>query len=200
MKASDFNLSQEISFDFEQGVNRFHENRLLVLDVNALGLLRQNMLEILGFHQTRAFFFKLGYQNGYSDFMQVKMSYEFDNESELLKAGPVMNTWEGKVKSQLLKLHYDRERHDFHYEGLWHNSYEAEQHLSYNEPANEPTCWLAMGYASGWSTQFFGEPVICIEQSCVGKGDDCCHTLIKPVAYWGEAARPYTEALKDLQI
>jgi len=42
--------------------------------------------------------------------------------------------------------------------------------------------------------------VICIEQSCVGKGDDCCHTLIKPVAYWGEAARPYTEALKDLQI
>lgn len=198
MKALDFNLPQELSFDFEQGINRFHENRLLILDVNAVGLLRQSVIETLGIHQARALFFKIGYQNGYADFMQTKMSYQFDDEIELLRVGPIIHTWEGKVKSKMLEMYYDRATGDFHYEGIWRNSYEAEQHLCYNASATEPTCWLAMGYASGWSTQFFGKQVICIEQSCIGMGDECCHTLIKPAEYWGEAARPYLDALQSL--
>jgi hypothetical protein len=76
MKALDFDLSKEIKFDFEQGITSFRDSRLLILDTNAIGLLRQNMIEELGMERARAFFFKLGYQNAYSDFMQANINYQ----------------------------------------------------------------------------------------------------------------------------
>lgn len=197
MEALDFNLSKEIQFDFEQGITSFRDSRLLILDANAIGLLRQNMIEELGVERARRFFFRLGYQNAYSDFMQANISYEFDNEFELLKVGPVIHTWEGKVKSAPVAFDYNRAEGRFRYEGLWKNSYEAEQHLSYNEIATEPTCWLSMGYASGWATGFFGKRLICIEQQCVGMGHDACRTLVQLPELWGEEGRPYIEALQD---
>jgi len=198
MRAVDFNFSKELSFDFEQGITHFRDNRLLIIDANALGLLRQNMLDALGLEKTRAFFFRLGYQQGYSDLMHTRMAYEFTDEVELLKIGPVMNTWEGKVKSETVALHYDRAQNEFHYQGVWRNSYEAEQHLSYNDLASSSVCWVSMGYASGWSTGFFGSQVICMEQSCVGMGDEVCRTLIQSPEKWGVAAEPYLAAIQDL--
>ena len=43
----------------------------------------------------------------------------------------------------------------FRLNGVWTNSYEAEQHLSFNPPATEPVCWSLMGHASGWCTGIF---------------------------------------------
>lgn len=199
MKALDFNMPQEIQFDIERGITQFRDSRLVILDANALGLLRQNLIEELGLEAARRFFFRFGYQNGYSDFIQAKVSYQFDNELELFKTGPALHSWEGKVKSSPLIIEFDRLKKEFHYESIWTNSYEAEQHLSYNETSTEPMCWSAMGYASGWSTQFFGSRVLCIEQQCVAKGDAVCRVLMKPVAYWGELARPYLDALQDIE-
>jgi hypothetical protein len=198
MNALDFDMSKEINFDFEQGITSFRDSRLLILDANAIGLLRQNMIEELGIERARAFFFKLGYQNAYSDFMQTKINYQFENEFELLKVGPVIHTWEGKVKSAPVAFEFDRAKGEFRYQGLWKNSYEAEQHLSYNEVSTEPTCWLSMGYASGWATGFFGKRVICIERECMGMGHDACRTLIQLPELWGEEGEPYRQALKDL--
>jgi hypothetical protein len=79
-------------------------------------------------------------------------------------------------------------------EGVWTNSYEPEQHLSFNPPATEPVCWSLMGHASGWCTAFFGSPVIAIEPLCVGKGDAHCEWLIQPLAAWGDKDRPYLTA------
>jgi hypothetical protein len=194
MKALDFDLSKEITFDFEQGITSFRESRLVVLDANALGLLRQNLLESLGVEAARSFFLRLGYQNGYADFLQIKQRYSFDNELELFSAGPVIHTWEGIVKAIPDEVAYDRSTGHFHFTGTWLNSYEAEQHLSYNETSTEPVCWSLMGYASGWSSGFFGTKLIAIETACVAKGDAECRVLIQPAAAWGELAIPHLKA------
>ncbi len=199
MKAADFNLSKELNFNFDEGITSFRDTRLLLLDSNALGLLRQDMIKMLGVEKTRTFFLRFGYQQGYADFMQLKLGYEFDNEFELLSVGPLLHTWEGVVKVVPDKVHYDRSTGDFYLSAACINCYEAEQHLSFNQCSDAPVCWSMVGYASGWCSGFFGSKVIAIEQSCIGKGDACCYAHVKPATAWdSEVVKPYLGAFSDL--
>jgi hypothetical protein len=199
MKASDFNLAKELVFDFDNGMTTFRHSRLVLLDAGALGLLRQRLIETLGLERAREFFLQFGYQNGYSDFMQMKVGHQFDSEMDLLASGPTIHTWEGIVSARPKEIRYDRGTGDFFFTGVWANSYEAEQHLSYNPRGSEPICWSLMGYASGWCTAFFGSLLIAIEPVCVGKGDDHCEWKIQPPAVWGAAADLHLQAFQKFQ-
>jgi hypothetical protein len=117
--------------------------------------------------------------------MQMKMNYTFDTEMDLLASGPVIHTWEGIVQATPKEIRFDRARGEFYFSGVWMNSYEAEQHLSFNPPATEPVCGSLMGHASGWRTAFFGSPVIAIEPLWIGREDAHCEWLIQPLADWG---------------
>lgn len=196
MKAVDFNLSQDLRFNPEAGITSFGSSRLVIFDANAIGLLRQNLIDRLGWEQARTFFLELGYQNGFSDFMQMKVNYEFDSEMDLLASGPVIHTWEGIVRATPKEIKINRERGEFYFTGVWTNSYEAEQHLCNNNRAQEPVCWSLVGYATGWSTAFFGKPLVAIEPFCAGKGDDHCEWLIQPPEKLGDRAKPYLPAYK----
>jgi hypothetical protein len=198
MKATDFNLSTELKFSVETGITSFKNSRLVIFDANAIGLLRQNLLKELGWEKARRFFLCFGYQQGFADFMQMKLNYTFDSEMDLLASGPVIHTWEGIVQATPKEIRYDRKTGEFYFTGVWTNSYEADQFLSFNRPAKEPVCWSLMGYASGWCTAFFGKPILAIEPVCVGKGDDHCEWLLKPIKDWGPEAEPYIEDLQPL--
>jgi len=198
MNASDFMLDREIKFDFENGYTTFRDSRILIFSSDAIGLLRQSLIKKLGFEAARDFFLQLGFQNGFSDFMQINIGYSFNNEQQLFSSGPVIHTYEGIVKAIPEEFHLDREKGEFMARGLWLNSYEADQHLFYNELAHEPVCWSLMGYASGWSTAFFGDTAIAIEPVCRGMGDDHCEFLIQTPDKWGESVRIYLNAYKEI--
>ena len=203
MKAKEFDLSKEIIFEPDKGLTTFRNSRLVIFDVNAIGLLRQHLIEKLGKAQARDFFLQFGYQHGFGDFMQMKQNYKFDNEMDLQASGPVIHSWEGLVQATPRRISFNRNSGDFYFTGVWNNSWEAEQHLSFMDPEvqvfdEEPVCWTLMGYASGWCTAFFGRPLLAIEPICVGCGDGICEWLIKPPRDWGEEARPYIAALRDL--
>ncbi len=195
-KVDDFDLSKELKFDHEEGIVRFGSSRVVIFDANAMGLLRQNLIVELGVDRAREFFLRFGYQNGFSDFRQMKMSGEYSSEIELLKMGPIMHTWEGIVKAIPDELRYDRDKGEFYFTGIWKNSYEAEQHRAFNTVSEEPVCWSLTGYAAGWSTAFFGSPLLAMETKCVGMGHDECAWLIQPPAEFGAEAMTYIEALK----
>jgi hypothetical protein len=194
MKATDFDLSKDLQFSLQTGVTTFRNSRFVIFDANAIGLLRQNLIRQLGVPQAREFFLRFGFQNGYSDFLQMKINYAFDTEIDLLASGPVIHTWEGVVQATPRDIRFDRSAGTFYFTGVWSNSYEAEQHLCFDEPSSEPVCWSLMGYASGWCTAFFGSALVAIEPVCVGKGDDHCEWLIQPPAAWGSEAAPYLDA------
>jgi hypothetical protein len=194
MKATDFNLARELRFNAETGITTFKDSRLVIFDANAIGLLRQNLINEIGLESARLLFLRFGFQCGYSDFLQMKLNYQFDSEMDLLASGPVMHTYEGIVQASPRELRFDRNTGDFFYTGVWSNSYEAEQHLSFNEAAQEPVCWTLMGYASGWATAFFGSLLIAIEPVCAGKGDERCEWKIQPPAAWGHEAKLYLTA------
>jgi hypothetical protein len=191
MKATDFDLSKELKFSLETGITTFRDSRLVMFDANSIGLLRQRLIETVGWNAARDFFLKFGYQNGYSDFMQMQLNYQFDTEMDLLASGPVIHTWEGIVQATPTEIRFNRDTGEFYFTGVWTNSYEAEQHLTFNEQSSEPVCWSLMGFASGWCTAFFGSPLIAIEPMCLGKGDHHCEWKIQPPAAWGKEADPY---------
>ncbi len=199
MKAKDFNLKNDLDFNIKEGQTSFNDSRLVIFDANAIGLLRQNLIERIGFDGAKAFFLKFGYQNGYSDFLQMKVNYEFESEMELLASGPVIHTWEGIVSAKTTKIQFDREKDEFFFTGIWENSYEAEQHLSFNEIAKEPICWSLMGYATGWCSAFFGKLVIAIEPVCKGKGDSHCEWKIQRPQEWGKEADSHLEVYKEFE-
>lgn len=197
MKATDFNLARDLTYDTEAGMTMFKDNRMLIFDSGAIGLLRQNLIEKLGIAEARKFFLRFGYQCGHSDFMQIKLNYDFDSEMDLLAAGPVIHTFEGIVHAKPTELKFSRADNQFYFTGIWTNSYEADQHLMYNEVSDEAVCWSVVGYASGWCNAFFGKPLLAIESTCRGKGDEHCGWLIKPVSEFGDEAKPYIDALND---
>jgi hypothetical protein len=199
MKAADFNLQKDMVFDVASGITSFRDARLAIFDVNAIGLLRHSVVEAMGVERARKLFLEFGYQNGYADFMQMKLNYTFDSEMDLLASGPVIHTWEGIVQATPREIRFDRAAGEFFFTGVWSNSYEAQQHLCFYDTAKGPVCWSLMGYASGWCTAFFGSPVIAIEPVCVGKGDDHCEWKIQPPDKWGTEAEPYIEAYKTFQ-
>jgi len=194
MKATDFNFPQEMKFSLETGITSFRNSRLVIFDTSAIGTLRQNLIQTLQWEKAREFFLQFGFQNGYADFMQMKISYTFDTEMDLLAAGPVIHTWEGIVQATPKEIRFDRPTGEFYFTGIWSNSYEAEQHLSFNDQAQEPVCWSLMGYASGYATAFFGKPLLAIEPVCMGKGDPHCEWLIQPPSKFGSIAKPYMDA------
>lgn len=197
MKATDFNLAQNIKFDFEQGITSFKDSRLVIFDVNAIGLLRQTLIEEFGLNKAREILLKFGYQNGYSDFLQMKMNYSFDSEMDLLASGPVIHTFEGIVHAAPIYIEMDKDKDIFIFTGKWSNSYEAEQHLSFNHNSDNPVCWTLMGYASGWCTAFWGKPLIAIEPICVGMGHSHCEWKIQSPENWGSEADIYVSAYKS---
>jgi hypothetical protein len=199
MTATDFNLSKDIQFSPDTGITTFRDSRLVLFDANAVGLLRQQMVESMRLQKARELFLRFGYQNGFADFLQMKLNYSFNSEMDLLASGPVLHTWEGIVKATPNRIEFDRAKGTFLFGGVWLNSYEAEQYLSFNEQSDEPVCWSLMGYASGWCTAFFGAPLVAYETMCMGKGDDHCEWIIQPPGKHGPEAAPIVAALKPLQ-
>lgn len=198
MKATDFDLRKDLELDPNSGTAVFRNSRLVIMDAAALGLLRENLIQELGWDKARSFFLRFGYSHGYSDFQQMSNRYEFDSEMDLLASGPVIHSWEGVVSARPKEIAFDRHKGTFHFTGTWVNSYEAEQFLCFRDKAAEPVCWSLVGYASGWSTAFFGKPLLALEPTCVGRGDESCGWLIQPPEAWGAVAQPYMDALRPL--
>jgi len=201
MKASDFNLSKELKFDTAKGRTTFQHSRMLILEANAMGLLRQQIIDAVGIHKAREILLQFGYQDGFADFLQMKLSHDFDSENDLLAVGPMIHTWEGIVRAVPRgEPRCDRASGEFFFTGRWENSYEAEQYLCFNDFAREPVCWTLAGYASGWCWAFFGKPVVAMETACAGTGDEWCDWEIRTPPAWNGKAAPYVAALRQFGI
>jgi hypothetical protein len=55
-----------------------------------------------------------------------------------------------------------------------------------------------VGYATGYTTGFFGKELIGIGEKCMGKGDDMCYYHIKTMGQWKDDPRA-KRVYKDLK-
>lgn len=198
MRATDFNLKRDIKFNVDTGYTTFKGSRLVIFDAEAMGLLRREVTKQVGLEAARRIFLSQGYRQGFSDFQEINQNYHFDDELELLASGPVIHSWQGVVHAKPLEINIDHAEGVFRFTGIWRNSYEAEQHLSFNDLSDAPVCWGLMGYASGWCSAFFGAPLVAYETSCMGQGHKHCAWLVQPPEAFGEELAEHVSVLEGL--
>lgn len=190
MKAADFDLAAMLEFRPDEGRLLLAGQRMLLFSQASLAKLDQLLVEHLGHEFADALFAQFGYRCGFDDFQAVGEAVAWDNDEEQMAAGPMLHMWEGIVHVETMSLDFDRATREFHMAGIWRNSYQAANHLLNYGQAREPVCTALTGYASGWTTSFFGDPMLAIETQCAAMGAADCRFEIMPAVAWdGRADR-----------
>jgi DNA-binding NtrC family response regulator len=186
MKAADLDLRDLLEFNPGGGVIRFGGERALLLDAVALGLLRRALIETLGLSAARAVLTRFGYAHGWRTAETLRTAFPWDDESEWKKAGARLHTLQGIVRAEPTPHPAAAAPQPFA-EAIWHDSYEAEQHLLLLGRADEPVCWTLTGFASGYLSCAHGREIFCVEDRCRGQGDAVCHVVARTAEEWGGA-------------
>jgi PAS domain S-box-containing protein len=181
--------------DASSGRISLGDGRHILLDANAIGGMRRELIDGLGWDVARGILERVGLQSGRNDARQIKSRYPWPSDEEWLRAGPRLHFLEGMVKVQVGRIEINRSDGKFYMTGDWLESFEAEQHLKHYDLGTRPVCWTLEGYATGYATEFFGEEVICIETHCRGKGDNVCSFELRLARDWGPSARAVMETL-----
>lgn len=180
-------LIDRIKFDAEHGQIWFDENRMLLLHTNIFGFLRKDLHDMLGHEPTKRFFIRCGYQAGMRDAEVTAQLRPNLNETEAFMAGPQMHGIRGMVQVEVNALKLSHKNHEFYADFNWLNSFEAEVHLSEFGKSDEPTCWMQLGYACGYSSYVMGQTIIYQETQCIAQGHDHCRIIGKPLSEWENA-------------
>ena len=175
-------------------------DRYVMFDAEAVGKMRRELIDNLGWDVARGILERVGYQSGRNDARQLGARYAWPSDEEWLRAGPRLHFLEGLVKVRVHEFEVARDGCRFLMKGDWVESYEAEQHLREYGVGSRPVCWSLEGYATGYASEFFGEDIVCFEVRCRGKGDPVCGFELRPSREWGPAALPMQEMLSAVRF
>jgi transcriptional regulator with GAF, ATPase, and Fis domain/predicted hydrocarbon binding protein len=151
------------------------------------------MIESLGMDVTRRLFTRMGYQAGTYDAEMARKVRSKTSLKDMFVVGPQMHCLEGIGLSEPVRLEFDVEKGTHYGEFLWTHQVEDEEHARHFPIGTEPSCWMQVGYASGFSTKFMGRQILYREVECQSMGQAACRIVGKPVDAWGD------EAIQDLQ-
>jgi two-component system, NtrC family, response regulator HydG len=191
MRARDLDLKELLQFDPDGGILRFANERVLLLDAVALGLLRRELIETLGQAGARAVLTRFGYAHGWRTAENLRSALPWDSDEDWRHAGGRLHTLQGLVRVESPGPQPPRAGPKPFGDSIWHDSYEAEQHLLQLGPAEEPVCWTLTGFASGYLSRAYEQEVYCVEERCRGKGDASCRVVGRPLSEWGDTITPH---------
>ena len=187
MKVSDLCLQELLHETSAEGVLRFAGQRALLLDASALGLLRRELIHALGRATARTVLLRFGYAHGWMLAEKLRDSLPWESVREWQLAGGRLHTLQGLVR--VVPVAPDPTDDDPPFaEALWHDSFEAEQHLLHVGRDQDPVCWTLCGFASGYMSRCHEEDILVMETQCVGRGDPHCRIEARTRAAWGETA------------
>jgi len=190
MRATDLDLRELLSFEPGGGVIRFGGERVLLFDAVALGILRRELIDSLGLTAARGILTRFGYAHGRRVAENLRTGFPWASEDEWRVAGGRLHMLQGLVVIEQPDRTASSEPAPF-VESIWHESYEAEQHLLHLGRADEPVCWTLAGFASGYLSFANGREVYCVEDRCRGKGDPACHLVGRFKEDWGPDIEPH---------
>jgi two-component system, NtrC family, response regulator HydG len=183
MRAADLDLRELLHFEPDGGVIRFAGQRALLLDAVALGVLRAELIRTLGISGARGVLTRFGYAHGWRTAESLRNAFPWDDEAEWRRAGGRLHTLQGLVVVEPAARGAGPEPFA---ESVWHDSYEAEQHLLLLGRAEDAVCWTLSGFATGYLSCCNGREVYCVEDRCRGKGDAVCHLVGRFREDWGD--------------
>jgi DNA-binding NtrC family response regulator len=190
-QTSDIDLTKLLRMDPKKGQIRLKGYRMVMLSAAALGCLRKELIETIGWDQARALMKRFGHAAGLADGLALRERFPDATKDQHMAYGPMLHSLEGvaRVRGDKNKSEIDLERGRFHVEAYWEDSYEAEQHLELLGRSDEPVCWTLVGYATGHSSAAAERDTVVIETECKAMGHDRCRVVIGFADEMPEAAQ-----------
>jgi len=186
---SDTDLRRLVHFSAGDGRIWLAGQRMLLVHAAALGALRRELMNTLGRDSTRRLLLRAGYAAGERDAALARQVRSGAGLFEMFAVGPQLHMLEGAV--QVTPEQFEADLARGHYLGVyrWDHSWEVETHVRDFGPQTEPVCWMLLGYASGYTSAFFSQPILYREITCAACGAPHCRIEGRPQAAWpdGEA-------------
>ncbi|HET9595758.1 MAG TPA: sigma 54-interacting transcriptional regulator [Anaeromyxobacteraceae bacterium] len=186
MRVADLDLRELLQFEPDGGPVHFAGRRVVLYDAVALGLFRQELIDLLGTAAARILLARFGYAHGWRAAEALRTEVPWDADVEWRRSG-------GRLHQLLGHLRFEAPpprpgvAPPFA-EAIWRDSYEAEQHLLHRGRSDEPVCWTLTGFASGYLSYVNGREILCREERCVGAGDTECRFVGRPREDWEREA------------
>src|SRR5215471_21854972 len=124
MRAADLDIHELLHFFPEGGLITFAGERVLLLDAVALGLLRKELIDMLGMTAARAVLTRFGYAHGWRVAETLRKGFPWDSEDEWRIAGARLHTIQGLVRAEVTRDWSNGPPAGA--EASWYDSYEAE--------------------------------------------------------------------------
>jgi two-component system, NtrC family, response regulator HydG len=186
-------LMSRLRFTPRDGRIWLDDQRMLLVHAKALGLLRREMIDSLGLDVARGLFTRMGYQAGTYDAQMARKVRSKNSLKDAFAVGPQMHCLEGVGLSEPVRLEFDIETGRHYGEFIWTHQLEDEEQIRHFGLGTEPSCWMQVGYASGYSTEFMGRQILYREVECQSMGQPACRIIGQPIEVWND------EGTADLQ-
>ncbi len=180
-------LIRQLRLEPDKGKIWLGQHRAFLFPLPAFAALRRELIAEIGVAQARRLLARMGYAAGSSDAAFARQ-LRADEGDDAFMAGPQLHALEGLTRVETLRLEVDVASGHLYIDQLWHDSMEAEAHLTHLPLAAEPVCWTQLGHASGFASAFFGRAVLFREVECRGMGHAHCRIIGKPIEEWGPDA------------
>jgi len=190
MKIADMDLREMLSFNPEGGIIHLLGERVLIHNANVSGLLKKELIDSLGVFTARCILTRLGFANGWQTAKNLEQHAPDVWKESRKYAGAKLHSLTG-FNNVTLNTRTDGSDGKPLIESVWHDCYEAEQHLLHFGRSEEPACWREVAFASGFASYVEGREVYFIEDQCRAMGHDTCHVTARYKEDWGPELEPY---------
>jgi len=184
----DDDLRRLIHFSAHDGRIWLAGQRMLLVHAAALGALRRELMQTIGRDATRRLLLRAGFAAGQADAQLARQVRAGTTCYEMFAVGPQLHMLEGAV--QVTPERFEHDPQSGHYLGIyrWDHSWEVDAHLRDFGLQTEPVCWMLLGYASGYTSGFFGQPILYKEVACAACGASHCRIEGRPLHAWPDGA------------
>lgn len=184
---SDADLRRLVHFSAGDGRIWLSGQRMVLVHTAALHALRRELINTLGPAQTRRLLLRAGYASGERDALLACQVRPGANVFEMFSVGLQLHMLEGAVQVTPETFEVDEATGHFLGQFRWDHSWEVEAQLRDFGPQEEPTCWMLLGYASGYTSAFFKRSVLFKEVQCAACGHSHCRIEGRFAEEWPDA-------------
>jgi len=178
-------LAEQLHFSPSEGRIWLTDRRMLLIHAEAFTALRQELVESFGPDAARGVLTRIGYIAGCRDAeLAWKIRGANDSLVDVWIAGAQLHSLEGVVHTEIVRGDIDSKSGKCFVEFLWKNSVESEAQVQLYGLGSEPSCWMGVGYSSGFLSTCMGKRVLVREVECRSMGAAQCRAIAKPANEW----------------
>ena len=162
-----------LAFDVDKALIWLGDRRMMMIDVPFFAELRRSVIDAAGADQANRIFARIGFEAAVRDAKLMKERFShLTNDLSLSRLSP--HRFQGFTNLKILSREHAEDGRILSGEYQWEHSAEADAHVAAYGRATAPTCWMEIGYGTGYRYGLTGQILLFREVGCRAMGNRVC--------------------------